>query len=170
LNVSGKIPRIIWKSGWQEALLLPSNSTMIWKTKELNWTATDWDLVDKSQTKEMSTAIGMLSLLSLLTTSDVTGSTLCLSTPTGKLGKYDLKPGAIIGGSWASYSHCNLKVDNNPGNSGHLGLSTLTYFQSDTSVFIMYPSFNLYNRIQVNTIVYDCSSNIATDHSANANT
>jgi hypothetical protein len=31
----------------------------------------------------------------LLTTSDVTGSTLCLSTPTGKLAKYDLKPGAI---------------------------------------------------------------------------
>jgi hypothetical protein len=50
----------------------------------------------------------------------------------------------IIGGSWASYSHCNLKVDNHPGNSRTSWLSTLTlvYFQSDTSVFIMYPSFN----------------------------
>jgi hypothetical protein len=53
----------------------------------------------------------------LLTTSDVKGPTLCMSSPTGFLAKYDLKPGAILAGSWANHSHCNLKADENPGNS-----------------------------------------------------
>jgi hypothetical protein len=52
----------------------------------------------------------------LLTTSDVDGSTLCLSSPTGQLGKYNLKPGVILAGGWANYSHCNSKVDERPGN------------------------------------------------------
>jgi hypothetical protein len=43
-------------------------------------------------------------------------STLCLSTPTGKLAKYDLKPGALLVVRGQA-THCNLKVDNNPGNS-----------------------------------------------------
>jgi hypothetical protein len=55
----------------------------------------------------------------LLTTSDVT-PTLCLSSPTQKLAKYDLKPGTILAGSWANYAHCKSKVDEvdeHPGNS-----------------------------------------------------
>jgi hypothetical protein len=53
----------------------------------------------------------------LLTTSDAKGSTLWLSSPTQKLAKYDLKPGFIVSGSWASHAHCNVKVDERPGNS-----------------------------------------------------
>jgi hypothetical protein len=87
-------------------------------TKNFDWTATDWDLVaQKPNEGNVHCDRNVVGATFLLTTSDVTGSTLCLSTPTGKLAKYDLKPGAIIGGSWASYSHCNLKVDNHPGNS-----------------------------------------------------
>jgi hypothetical protein len=52
----------------------------------------------------------------LLTTGVVEGSTLCLSDPKGQLGKYHLKPGVILGGGWANYSHCNSKVDERPGN------------------------------------------------------
>jgi hypothetical protein len=53
----------------------------------------------------------------LLTTSHAKGSTLCLSSPTQKLAKYDLKPGIILAGSWASYAHCNVRVAERPGNS-----------------------------------------------------
>jgi hypothetical protein len=58
----------------------------------------------KSQTKEMSTAIGMLSVLLSVDYKRRYRFHAFLSTPTGKLAKYDLKPGAIIGGSWANYS------------------------------------------------------------------
>jgi hypothetical protein len=56
----------------------------------------------------------------LVTTSDVKGPTLCLSTPTRKLAKHDMKPGIILAGSWANYAHWNSKVDEgdeHPGNS-----------------------------------------------------
>jgi hypothetical protein len=52
----------------------------------------------------------------LLTSSDVKGSTLCLSSPTGKIVMHDLKPGEILAGSWSNYGHCNMKVDEHPGN------------------------------------------------------
>ena len=51
----------------------------------------------------------------LLTTSDAKGSTLWLSSPTQKLAKFDLKPGFVVAGSWASHAHCNVKVDERPG-------------------------------------------------------
>jgi hypothetical protein len=109
-NVSGRYSTHHIKSGMvQES---HCNLTMIWRPN-FNWTATDWDLADcfkRNQTeKEMSTAIGMLSVLLhwLQATLQVPRF---VYRPTGKRQKYDLKPGAIIGGSWANYSHCNLKL------------------------------------------------------------
>jgi hypothetical protein len=63
LNVSGRYQRIIWKTGMVQELLLTPNQPWYERPKNLtdcHWLGSGWH---KSQTKEMSTAIGMLSVL-----------------------------------------------------------------------------------------------------------
>jgi hypothetical protein len=80
----------------QEAPFLPPNSTTYERPKNLTGLPlTGIWLTQKPNEGNVHCDRNVVATF-LLTTSDVTGSTLCLSTPTGKLAKYDLKPGAIL--------------------------------------------------------------------------